>query len=125
MRHVLIVLASAREGCDDELNTWYTNEHLPDLLAIDGVCGAQRFELAETEPPQRARHRYLAIYEIEDGKLDGVRDRVYSLVAERDAALRDGRETMLSMSDALGERVHWWFTAITEPLRAAPAEVAV
>jgi hypothetical protein len=66
-RHVLLVLSNPAAGCDDEFNDWYTNEHLPDVLAVDGFVAAQRFRLCETQlqPGRPAPHRYLAVYEIE------------------------------------------------------------
>lgn len=113
--HILIVLSNANEGCEEAFNDWYTNRHLDDLLLIDGVHAAQRFELAVTEPPQDASHRYLAIYEVDDDRLDDVRARLHELGVERSQALSAGREPLLSVSDALhADRVAWWFSSITE-----------
>jgi alkylhydroperoxidase family enzyme len=66
-RHVLLVLSNATAGCDDEFNDWYTNEHLRDVLSVDGFVAAQRFRLsdAQLQPDRPASHRYLAVYEIE------------------------------------------------------------
>ena len=66
-RHVLLVLSNAANGRDDEFNDWYTNVHLPDVLAVDGFVAAQRFRLADAQlqPDRPAPHRYLAVYDIE------------------------------------------------------------
>ena len=66
-RHVLLVLSNAANGRDDAFNDWYTNVHLPDVLAVDGFVAAQRFRLADAQlqPDRPAPHRYLAVYEIE------------------------------------------------------------
>jgi hypothetical protein len=62
----MIVFTNPVPGEEDEYNAWYDDQHLADVLGIDGICGAERFELlpssADASPP---RHRYLAIYEID------------------------------------------------------------
>jgi hypothetical protein len=68
-RYTFLVLTNAVEGTDDEFNDWYNNQHLKDLLAIDGFVAAQRFRLADTEQPQECTHRYMALYEIETDDL--------------------------------------------------------
>ena len=64
-QYVYLVLSNAVEGRDDEFNDWYTNRHIVDVLKIDGVIAAQRFQLA---PEQRRDppfpYRYLTIYEV-------------------------------------------------------------
>jgi hypothetical protein len=68
-----VVLTNAVEGREDEYNDWYTNRHLPDVLAIPGIVEAVRFELAGTQriaPPWP--YRYLAIYDIETDDIDWV-----------------------------------------------------
>jgi len=66
-RHILLVLSNATVGRDDEFNDWYTDEHLRDVLSVDGFVAAQRFRLsdAQLQPDRPAPHRYLAVYEIE------------------------------------------------------------
>ena len=54
-------------GKDAEFNDWYDKVHLKEVLEVQGIAAAQRFEVGETqimegEPPPS---RYLAIYEIE------------------------------------------------------------
>jgi hypothetical protein len=59
---------------EEEFNTWYTETHLRDVLAVGSYTAAQRYRLVEdvtlveglTPPPQR----YLAIYELETDDLD-------------------------------------------------------
>ena len=68
-----MVLSNAVEGRDDQFNDWYTNRHIPDVLAIPGIVSASRYELAGTQrmtPPWP--YRYLAIYDIETDDLDWV-----------------------------------------------------
>jgi hypothetical protein len=67
MAHYLfLVHSNAADGLEDDYNDWYTNEHLADVVAVDGVISAQRFKftgnsVADHENP----HGYLAIYELE------------------------------------------------------------
>jgi hypothetical protein len=66
-RHILLVMSNPAAGRDDEFNDWYTNVHLHDVLAVDGIVAAQRFRLSDTQmrPDQPQPHRYMAVYEIE------------------------------------------------------------
>ncbi|MCW2914426.1 MAG: hypothetical protein JWN52_2494 [Actinomycetia bacterium] len=62
----MVALTDPVEGEDDEYNAWYSDTHLGEVLAIDGCVAAQRFRVVDGTSPG-APHRYLAIYEIEDG----------------------------------------------------------
>lgn len=66
-RHVLVVLSNAAPGRDHEFNDWYDQEHLRDVLSVEGFVSAQRFCLSDAQlrPDEPPPHRYLAIYEIE------------------------------------------------------------
>lgn len=70
---VLLVLTNPSDpDHEEEFNEWYTNTHLPDLLAIDGFVGATRYRLSETQlapSGEGGKHRYLAIYEIDSDDL--------------------------------------------------------
>lgn len=69
----LFVFSNPTEGNDEVFNTWYEAEHVPDVLAVDGVTAAQRYELAPMKPPEvdgfaalpAPAHRYLAVYELD------------------------------------------------------------
>jgi hypothetical protein len=56
----------ASEQQDAEFNDWYTNTHLGEIVAIPGFRAATRYRVAGPAA-EGARHRYLAIYELEDG----------------------------------------------------------
>jgi hypothetical protein len=64
-RYTFLVLTNATGDRHDEFNEWYNNRHLPDVLAVEGFVAAQRFRLAELDPPQESAHRYMALYEVE------------------------------------------------------------
>lgn len=71
---LFLVFTNPVEGREDEYNQWYDEVHVPDVMAVPGVKGAQRYQLAPSDsqgggaPPA---HRYLAVYEI-DGDPAGV-----------------------------------------------------
>ena len=68
-RYTFVVMTDPVVGREDEYNDWYTNTHLGDVVKVDGFVAAQRFRLAQTDPEQKAPHRYLALYEIETDDL--------------------------------------------------------
>jgi hypothetical protein len=63
---VLISLTNAAPGQELEFNTWF-DEHVLEVLQVDGVVSARRFELsgAQLDGAPASDHQYLAIYEIE------------------------------------------------------------
>jgi hypothetical protein len=67
MAHYLfLVHSNAADGREDDYNDWYTNEHLDDVVAVDGVISAQRFKFTGNSVADRENpHGYLAIYELE------------------------------------------------------------
>ncbi len=71
-KHVFVVLTNAKDGEDDVFNDWYTNAHVPDVLAVPGIVRAERFEISEAQMREDTPYRYCAIYEIETDDLEGV-----------------------------------------------------
>ena len=60
----LIALTRPVAGKEAEYHEWYQTKHLPELTALPGCLGAQRYELVaklQGEIP----NEYLAIYDIE------------------------------------------------------------
>jgi antibiotic biosynthesis monooxygenase (ABM) superfamily enzyme len=55
---VYIATVSVEPDWDDELNRWYDEEHLPNLLRVPGYLSARRYAAVEGEPT------YMAFYEI-------------------------------------------------------------
>lgn len=116
MKHALVVLTNAVAGREEEFDDWYSNQHLAEVLRIDGFVAAQRFELAPAgEAHADAPYRYLAIYEIADGKLDDARRALAEAIAE------PGRPRMASSGALADDRCVWWFTTIGERVSAEPA----
>ncbi|MET0728667.1 MAG: hypothetical protein ABWZ76_10270 [Acidimicrobiales bacterium] len=44
---------------EDEFNAWYTDVHIPEVLALDGVVGATRYQLADAQLGSSGDHRYV------------------------------------------------------------------
>ena len=109
-KHVFVVLTNAAPGKEDAYNDWYTNRHIPDVLAIPGIVAAQRFTLSTDQraaPPHP--YKYLALYEIETDDLKAL----LALLNER-----AGTSAMV-ISDAIDQqRLAWIFTPITERVEA-------
>jgi hypothetical protein len=104
-RHMMVVFTNATEGQDDAYNEWYSNQHLSDVLAIDGFVAAQRFRLSDISPEQKSGHRYLALYEVETDDVEKVKQALGASI---------GTPAMV-LSPALASDVNsWFFTAITD-----------
>ena len=70
-----VVASNPVAGKEDEYNKWYDERHLPDLLKMDGIVGASRYELADIQAPGCPPvPQYLAIYDIETDDLQAVFD---------------------------------------------------
>ena len=72
MRSLLIVLSgSVSPERDEAYNDWYTNVHLPDVLAVPGYVRATRYKAF---PGERSfDQEYMALYELEVEDLDALR----------------------------------------------------
>lgn len=60
----LIALTRPVPGKEAEFHDWYQNVHLPEIVALAGATGAQRYQLVarlQGELP----NEYLAIYDVE------------------------------------------------------------
>jgi hypothetical protein len=59
--HCLIVYSSPTAGLEAEYNSWYNDQHIPDVLRVPGFTGAERYKL----PPTAAEPiRYVALYQM-------------------------------------------------------------
>jgi hypothetical protein len=89
--HVFLVLTNPTPGMEDEYNRWYNDQHAPDVLAIDGFVGVQRFKLAAVPGMDAPYWGYVAFYEIDRNK-----------VAQAFKGLEEARDTpRMVMSEAL------------------------
>ena len=61
---VMVVQTSPEDPTrDDEYNDWYSNTHVPEVLAIPGFVSARRYRVHQ--PGRETVNRYLSIYEVE------------------------------------------------------------
>jgi hypothetical protein len=89
-RYKFVVMSNPTEGRDEEYNDWYQNCHLPELLQLDGIVSAQRFQQTRNLREGES-YRYMVIYEIETDDIDAV---IANLVQTAEAG-------QLTMSDAI------------------------
>lgn len=70
----MFVFSNAVDGKDDAFNKWYDEQHVGDVLDVEGVVAAQRYDLAPMKLPEGddlpaqlppPPHRYLAVYELD------------------------------------------------------------
>ena len=59
-KFLLIVATDVESEMEEEFNEWYEKEHLPGLLTVPGVLGAQRYVSTSGSP------KYITIYEHEN-----------------------------------------------------------
>ncbi len=63
-RFKFVVLTKATGDRNDEFNEWYDAVHMPDVLAVDGVVGGERFRVPTGADPT-SPFPFLTIYEWE------------------------------------------------------------
>ena len=97
-----LVFSNAVDGREDEYNKWYDEVHLPDVLAVDGVSAAQRFEHVAIQSPdvEAPAHGYLALYE-----LDGDPNAVFETFGER---VTSGEMVLSEALDLTGVSMAMW-----------------
>ncbi len=101
VQHLMVVLSNARSDQEDEFNLWY-DEHLRDTIdKLDGFAAAQRFELATLPGAPEVPYRYLAIYDVEDDRLEQAYEQFLHGRRERAEAAEAGREPMIKVSETL------------------------
>lgn len=86
----------------EEFDTWYSQTHLPEVLALPGVVSARRFAYRSTsiEAGNLPEHQFLAIYEI-DGDPD-------ECLASLNAGIAEGRIHMSDVLDLSSMKMSVW-----------------
>lgn len=115
-QHLMLVLSNARTDQEDEFNRWY-DEHMRDTIdKLDGFAAAQRFELSQLPGAPDVPYRYLAVYEVEDDRLERAYEQFRYGRQERAEATAAGREPMIKVSDTLDPSTFLvgFYSAITE-----------
>lgn len=62
-KHIYVAQLDIPAEHEEEFNRLYDEEHVPNLLAVPGVSGGQRYKLAASDTD--GMPRYLAIYELD------------------------------------------------------------
>lgn len=69
-KYVLVAMNGATpDGDPEELEQWYREVHIPDLLSVDGINKARRFDTVRGRVPSGELWPHVAIYEIETDDL--------------------------------------------------------
>ena len=82
-KFIMTVQSNPVAGREDEYNDWYDRHHVPELLMTPTLVAAQRYRLADLQPPdypgyQPRRHRYMVVYEIETDSLEKTKEILWS-----------------------------------------------
>ena len=95
--NMLAVLISPVEGQDEAFNTWYTNVHVPDVLAIPSFVNARRFAFTESKP-DAITQPYMTIYEVAGTAEEAIADLTAAFAAGKtplDRSCCDGTSVQL------------------------------
>lgn len=113
-RAILVVYTKPVEGREDEFNTWYSDVHLPEVVRLNGFVTARRFRFVPSVKEEPAPDLpFLAIYEIEEGRLEEARTALAEALQSSRIAVEEGRPPVLASSDALHRERHVaWFEEI-------------
>lgn len=106
-KHMLVVFSKATPGREDEYNSWYQNQHLPDVLNVPGFRAAQRYRL-QGPAGDDGRTRYLALYEVETNDLAGAMDELTKRAGTPAMPISDALDMSaveMFVVDPIGERV--------------------
>jgi hypothetical protein len=75
---------------EDEYNAWYTDIHIPQILAaVPAITGAQRFRLLSAHGQGADPAPYLAVYEIESDDPQSAVDLLGQAMAAGDVVMSD------------------------------------
>lgn len=91
-RQIFLALSKPSDGQEAAFNAWYDGTHVPEVTAIPGIFGAQRYRLVMPFlDPLGEGQGYLALYDVDC-------DDLVALAGEVRQRARDGRT---HMSDAI------------------------
>ncbi len=64
-KSVMVVLARAVPGQEQELWDWYINRHLPDLLAVPGLVRARIWRISTRKTDPASKYDTMSVYDLE------------------------------------------------------------
>lgn len=103
----LIALTTPVAGREQEYHDWYNNVHLPELVNMFNMDGAQRFELV-AKLMGADTNQYLAIYEFESDDPAGTLAKMGEAAQAGKMTQSDAQDfgtTYTALFSAVGERV--------------------
>lgn len=105
-RFDFMVLSRCTPGQEAEFEDWYTNQHLPDVCAIDGVVSGRltRLRLQKVYDLDAPQWGYLTHYVLEDDDPQIVVDRIMA-VSGTDAMPLSPALNKEGMVQAIGETI--------------------
>jgi hypothetical protein len=95
--NMLCVFINAVPGQDEAFNKWYSEVHIPDILAIPSFLNARRFATGESKP-ESITHSYMTIYEVAGTAEEAIADLTAAFkagLAPVDSSVCDGRSVQL------------------------------
>lgn len=113
-RSILVVHTRPVEGREDEYHRWYSEVHLPEVVRLSGFVAARRFRFVASDDERAAPELpFLAIYEVEEGRLQEARAALAEALASSREAVQQGRAPVLATSGALhADRAVAWYQEI-------------
>jgi hypothetical protein len=63
-RFLLMVFSSPKPGQEQDYHSWYQNQHLADVVALDGFVGGSRYAPVKMTGVDSGK-QFLAVYDIE------------------------------------------------------------
>lgn len=111
-RRMLFVYTRPTEGMEEEYDRWYSDEHLDDILTLDGFDAAQRwvFDLPHPADGPAPEWRNVALYEVPGDSYDRARAALVASGEQRAKALAEGTAPQVRLSPALDDdRLAYWF----------------
>jgi hypothetical protein len=122
-KYMLVVMTNPVEGRVDEYDDWYTNEHLTDVVGLEGYDAAQRFRFTDAHPAgaEPPTYRYMALYEVAEENLEAAKASLAAATVERAEAEVAGRKPQVPVSQAMNpDRVAYWFVEHSDRVVAPP-----
>lgn len=71
-KYTYLVLASPKEGREEEWLNWHHDQHWGDMIAVPGVKRVKRFKAADVSANADAKWKYMVLWEIETDDIEGV-----------------------------------------------------
>ena len=103
-KYRLMTMVNAKAGREAEMNAWYEGQHVPDLLTVPGVTGAQRFRIRNALVPGEPLFRYVNMFEIDAEDPMAVMAEVRRRSESGEFPLSDAMELVsMGIYEALGE----------------------